>query len=312
MVYNPVYKYCVFFIGNKGKWPLESFINKTSFIHLGVILQSTLIFLGTGGDSFTIGRQTHGSGGFIIFNDEVKLHIDPGPGTLNRIKAAGLSPRDTTAILCTHKHIGHCNDLNAYIDAMTHNGLDKKGVVLGSLSVINGTETEHAYLTEFHKSCVEKAIVLTPGSKVGVEDFEVIATNTVHADQTGVGLIIQTPDATIGYTSDTQYSNDIAKQYEGCDIMILNVLYPFGTSKDDAVNGLCADGAAKMLQKVKPKLAIITHFGIKMVKSDIISIAREIQRLTGVQTIAAKEGMMLIPSNYAAKSEQKRLSSFEK
>ena len=109
-------------------------------------MQSTLAFLGTGGDSFTVGRQSHGSGGIMIFNDEVKLHIDPGPGTLNRLKVAGGSPRDTTAILCTHKHIGHCNDLNAYIDAMTHNGLDKRGVVLGSSSVINGAEGEHAYL----------------------------------------------------------------------------------------------------------------------------------------------------------------------
>jgi ribonuclease BN (tRNA processing enzyme) len=274
-------------------------------------MQSTLIFLGTGGDSFTVGRQTHGSGGFIIFNDDVKLHIDPGPGTLNRIKAAGLSPRDTTAIVCTHKHIGHCNDLNAYIDAMTHSGLDKKGVVLASESVINGTADEHAYLTEFHKSCVERAIVLTPGSKIGIEDFEVIATGTLHADQTGIGLVIQAPDATIGYTSDTQYSNDIAKQYEGCDILILNVPYPFGVNKQECVNGLCADDVIKILEKVRPKLAIMTHFGIKMVKSDIIDITREIQKTTGVQTIFAKEGMGLIPSNYAARSEQKRLTSFD-
>jgi ribonuclease BN (tRNA processing enzyme) len=274
-------------------------------------MQSTLIFLGTGGDSFTVGRQTHGSGGIIIFNDEVKLHIDPGPGTLNRLKAAGLSPRDTTAIICTHSHTGHCNDLNAYIDAMTHNGLDKRGVVIGSGSVINGTEKEHAYITEFHKSCVEKIIVLDSGSKVGIEDFEIIAAKTIHADNTGVGLIILTPDATIGYTSDTQFSNDIAAQYEGCNIMILNVLYPFGMNKDECSNGLCAEEAVKIIQKVKPKLAIITHFGIKMVKSDPIYVAREIQRMTGVQTIAAKEGMSVAPANYAAKSEQKRLSSFD-
>lgn len=278
----------------------------------GLNLQSNLIFLGTGGDSFTIGRQSHGSGGIMIFNEDVKLHIDPGPGTLNRLKAYGLSPRDTTAIICTHKHLGHCNDLNAYIDAMTHNGLDKRGVVLASNSVINGTELEHAYITEFHKSCVEKLITLSQDMKVAIEDFEIKATKTLHSDETGVGLVIQTPDATIGYSSDTQYTNDIAKQYEGCDILILNVLYPLGTKKEDAQNGLTSDDTIKIVQKVKPRLAVITHFGIKILKSDPIYEAREIHRLTGVQTIAAKDGMGIIPSNYSAKSSQKRLQSFEK
>jgi hypothetical protein len=39
--------------------------------------------------------------------------------------------------------------------------------------------------------------------------------------------------------------------------------------------------------------------------------AREIQKITGVQTIAAKDGTGLIPANYAAKSPQRRLTSFE-
>lgn len=273
-------------------------------------MQSALVFLGTGGDSFTVGRQSYGSGGILIFNDDVKLHIDPGPGTLNKLKECGLSPRDTTAIICTHKHIGHCNDLNAYIDAMTHNGLDKKGVVLASDSVINGTETEHAYLTEFHKSCVERVITIKPETRVAVEDFEIKAAKTIHSDESCVGLIIQTPDATIGYSSDTQYNNDIAKQYEGCDMLILNVLYPFGTGKEDK-NGLSSDDVIKFIQKVKPKLAIMTHFGIKILKADVINEAREIHRQTGIQTIAAKDGMMIAPSNYSAKSEQMRLKGFK-
>jgi ribonuclease BN (tRNA processing enzyme) len=193
---------------------------------------------------------------------------------------------------------------------MTHEGLDKKGVVVASSSVINGTETEHAYLTEFHKSCVEKVIVLSPESKVGIEDINIMATKTLHADETGVGLMIQTPEATIGYTSDTQYTQDIEKQYEGCDILILNVLYPLGTKKDDSNSGLTGDDAVKIIKKVHPRLAVITHFGIKMVKADPLNEAREIQKMTGVQTIAAKDGTGLIPSNYAAKSPQRRLSSF--
>ncbi|MBR9683753.1 hypothetical protein GOV03_04400, partial [Candidatus Woesearchaeota archaeon] len=55
---------------------------------------------------------------------------------------------------------------------------------------------------------------------------------------------------------------------------------------------------------------IISHFGLEMLKADPILEAREIQKQTGVQTIAAKDGLIISPETYAAKSPQIRLSGF--
>lgn len=271
-------------------------------------MASKILFLGTGGDYYTVGKQLLGSGGIIVESDNVKLHIDPGPGTLNRARVANVNLRDTTAVIVTHNHIGHSNDVNAVIDAMTHNGFDKKGVLIATDSVISGLDDENPVVSEFHKRCVERVITLSNGKRVGIEDVEIAATPAEHTDPTAIGLKIMTHDFIVGYTSDTEYSPEIVKAYKGCDILILNVQHPMGTSKEDKRKGMSSDDAAKMIEKVSPRLAVITHFGVKMAKADPIYEAREIQAATGIQTIAAKEGMVINPGSYSAKSAQRRLT----
>ncbi len=271
-------------------------------------MASRIVFLGTGGDYYTVGKQMLGSGGIIVESDGVNLHIDPGPGTLNRARVGNINLRDTTAVVVTHNHLGHCNDVNAVIDAMTHNGFDKKGVLIASDSVIAGLEDESPVVSEFHKKCVERVITLENGKRVGIEDVEIVATPAEHTDPKAIGLKVITQDFTMGYTSDTVLSPDVVKAYEGCDILIMNVQHPRGTSKEDKRSGMSSDDAVKMIDKVKPRLAVITHFGVKMAKADPIYEAREIQAATGIQTISAKEGMAINPGSYSAKSAQKKLT----
>ena len=65
--------------------------------------------------------------------------------------------------------------------------------------------------------------------------------------------------------------------------------------------------AIKLIQIAKPQLAIISHLGIKMLESDLLTLIRNIQRETKVQTIVAKEGMVIDPKSYSATQRQKRL-----
>ena len=48
-----------------------------------------------------------------------------------------------------------------------------------------------------------------------------------------------------------------------------------------------------------------------MIKADPLYEAREIQKSTGIQVLSAKDGMVIIPSSYSAKSSQKRLNLFK-
>lgn len=270
-------------------------------------IQPKLIFLGTGGDSIVVGKQIRSSGGIILQTETSQLHIDPGPGSLVMAKAMDVSLRNTTAIICTHNHINHANDANAVISALTHGGMDHYGVFLGSQSVISGTEEMNPSLGKFTHKWLEKVIVLEPGKKAGVNDIDIEAVATKHSDTSAVGLKLSTPNFSIGYTSDTSYTSDMVQGLKDVDILVLNVVAPF----DSTVSGqLSSDDAVKIIDQVKPNLAVITHFGIKLLAADPLMEAREIQKRTKVQTVAAKDGLVINPVSYSANIRQKTLKHY--
>jgi len=218
-------------------------------------------------------------------------------------KQCGINIRENIALLVSNSSLYNCNDVNAVIDAMTYSGFDKKGVLLGSKSVINGTDAIKPYLTDVSKECLERFIVLSPGQHVGINDVEIQALKTINKDISALGFKFFTPEFTVSYCSDTKYSVEIAEQYKGSNILIFNYL---SSDKKDNV-GLSREDIIKIVKKVNPRLVILTHFGIKVIESDPLYESREIQKQTGVQTIMAKDGMIISPTSYSADKGQRTL-----
>jgi len=270
-------------------------------------MSSQIIFLGTAGDSSVTSRQLRSSGGIILRVEDFQFHLDPGPGALNKAKEYGVNIRANTAVLISHAHLNHCNDLNAVIDAMTLSGLDKRGVLVANKTTLQGSENYRPYLTKYHQNLLEKSITLEKSQKVAVELVELHALSADHTDPETIGFKLFCPRFTLSYTSDTKYNKKLVEEMHGSDILILNTPYP--SNKSQNLN-LDTESAIKIIEKVKPRLAIITHFGLEMLRADPIIEAREIQKQTGIQTIAAKDGLVISPESYSAKSPQHRLSSF--
>ena len=270
-------------------------------------MQPKIIFLGTAGESLVYGKQIRASGGIIVQADNLQFMIDPGPGAVTMAAQFGVNLRDTDAVFVTHNHINHCNDINAVISSMTHGGIDKRGVLISNKTAYNGNGANNPYITKFSKGLVEKSIILEKGQKVGIGDMEVRALDAKHDDPDTIGLRFFTSQFNLIYSSDTRYFKDIGEEYKGCDILILNVVYPFNNKE----NQLSSDDAVNVINKVKPKLVIITHFGIKMLKADPLYEARDIQKKTGVQIISAKDGMMINPISYSSGLRQRTLNMYK-
>ncbi len=269
-------------------------------------MQPSIIFLGTGSKSIVLGKQLRGTGGIVIRADEHQFHIDPGPGALNMAKEHYVNMRENTCVLVSHPHIGHCNDVNAVIGAMTHSGLDKKGVLVSNSLLINGDNFIRPYVTEFHKGCLEKYVVLSAGQKLGIDDIEIKATTTKHSID-NIGFKFFMSQFTLSYLSDTAYTPELIDEHKDSEILILNVVNPFGEKTKYNLN---SDNAVKIIENLKPKLAIITHFSIKMLKADPLIEARKINQETKKQVIAAKDGMVINPLSYSAKRKQQTLKSY--
>lgn len=256
---------------------------------------STITFLGTAGSAAVATRQLRASGGIVLRIDDLQFHLDPGPGALVKAREFGVSAQHTTAILVSHNHLNHCNDLNAVIEAMTHAGLEHRGVILASKSVLQATEDSHPILTKYHQGLVEKIIPMEKNHKVGIELIEIHALAADHTDQSSIGFKFFAPKFTLSYTGDTAFTQELVDQLAGTDILILNVPYP--GNKAEGKN-LDTESAIKIVSAVRPRVVVLTHFGLEMLKADPLNEAREVQRLTGVQTIAAKDGLSIVAEGY--------------
>lgn len=268
-------------------------------------VESKIVFLGTGADSVIIGKQILGSGGVIIKYEDKQLHIDPGPGTLVRAKEEKINLRENTAILVSSPEIFYSNDVNAVINAMTYGGLDAKGVLIGSETFINGDGKENAGLLNSHRRYLEKIIAIKEEQKVGIENIEITGLKTKTKS---IGFKITTPAFTIVYSSQIKFDKKIAEQYKDADIIILHLALP-DDFKGDTIN---AKETMELLKGVKPQACVLTGFGKKMLEADAIDQARTIQRATGIQIIAAKDGLKLNPTAYSATIRQRKLPNYKK
>jgi ribonuclease BN (tRNA processing enzyme) len=254
-----------------------------------------IMFLGTAGSSTVVNKQFRGSGGVVIRFEDLQFHLDPGPGTLNKAKEFGVNVHHTTAILVSNNNLINCNDINALVDAMTHSGIEQRGLLLGSKTVLQGTDERAPYLTPYYRSLVEKIIPFEKSHKVGIELAQVNALPVVHNDEHATGFTFFFPKLTLSYTGETRLSEELLQGLVGADIIILSV-----SSSIDDENRSCLNvqDAIKIIAHARPRLAIITHFGLEMLKADPLQQAREIQRITSVQTIAAYDGLVISTENF--------------
>ncbi|HIH18680.1 TPA: MBL fold metallo-hydrolase [Candidatus Micrarchaeota archaeon] len=250
-----------------------------------------IVFLGTGGGRWNLISQARRTGGFRI-NGSIAIHVDPGPGALIACHDFRQDPRKVGLLVVTHNHIDHVNDAGVIAEAMSGFALEKKGWLIGSRSVILGDEKGDRGISSYHMGALARVIVAKPGKKISIavngKKASLTPTRTKHDDKTGIGFVLEMDGQSLGYTSDTEYFYGISDQYRGCDVLIANNL----KAKKDGVPGhLFTSHTIRLFQEAQPKLGIITHLGMRLIRAGAEKEAKKIQKASGVRTIAAKDGM---------------------
>ena len=249
-----------------------------------------IVFLGTGGGRFNLVRQIRLTGGFRI-NGPLAVHVDPGPGALFSSMRFGQDASMLDLIVATHNHIDHVNDAGLLVEAFSKYG-KKHGFFIGSRSVIEGDENGDRGISRYHLGNLEKYWVAECGKRIDAqmrgEKISLLPTRVRHEDETGFGFVLEMGGARIGYTSDTEYFEGIGSQYALCDVLIANSLKP----KEDGVPGhLDTDAVIRLVGEARPKLAMMTHLGMSMLKAGPEKEAARVERESGVRTVAAADGM---------------------
>ena len=250
----------------------------------------SLTFLGTGGARFMIISQILASGGMWLNLSGTQILIDPGPGCIVQVTKRKLKPEKLSAIIVSHRHLDHSGDVNVMVEAMTQGGLRPRGKFFAPSDAFNDEPIIFSYL----KNSVKGVEVLKEGGsyEVGNVLFSTPVRH-IHPVET-YGMVFKTPDYTLSYISDTHYFDGLLQHYSG-DVLIINTVFMAPVISDGnptlPVEHLSVPDAAYIISQLKPKVAILTHFGMNVWRAGPWEIAKAISQETGVRVIAARDGM---------------------
>lgn len=268
-------------------------------------MQSQIIFLGTAGDAFVLSKQDRIAGGFIVQTENAQLHVNPGPGAFLAASLAKINLQKTTAVIATDNAFIHTHDIPALIEAMTLGTFDTKGLLLAPKSALEETDPKNLpKIQKKYQEAVEKTIILQDETRVECNGVQIQTVKIKNSDPSAVGLKIVTKDFSLGYTGKTKYTTKLKDAFNDVEIIIIELTFLNEEKKED---GLCLEEVKKLIEEIKPQLAVLTGFGVSVLKEDILELTRSLYKQTGVQVIAAKEGFSFDPTNYAVKLRQKRL-----
>ncbi len=244
-------------------------------------------FLGTAGARFVVMQQLRRSGGLWFHLDDTNILVDPGPGSLIRCLSSKpvLNPRDLSGIVLTHRHLDHANDVNILIESMTNGGFDPKGVVVAPSDALDDDPVVLHYLRRYIERL--ERLQLNQQYRIGDVSFSA-GIGHQHGVET-YGLNFMGDDYSISYIADTQYFQGIEKYYFG-EVLILNVVL---LKESPKIQHLSLAAAEKIIQSIRPKLAILTHFGMTMLRAKPWELAQDLSDRLGVKVIAASDGFQL-------------------
>ncbi len=245
-----------------------------------------LIFLGTGGGRFVVAKQFRASGGLLLRKDKNYLLLDPGPGCLIQLARLKIPLNRIKAVVLSHIHLDHSADLNVVVDAITEGGLKKRGYLF-----LPQTALEECIPLPYLRKYVKEIKILKEHTTYSVEGFTFkTSCKLLHGVENYGFIFYLESKKTLGILSDTAYFEGLEQEFKEVNYLILNTLR-FSPKKE--LLHLSIEDARKILKVVKPELAILTHFGMTMLRANPFKIAQELSKELGIKILAAYDRMKL-------------------
>lgn len=244
-------------------------------------------FFGTGGARFVASSQLRATGGLWMHYRNTDIYIDPGPGAIVRIRKSRdrLEPSDLHAVILTHRHMDHSNDVNILVESMAQGGFKKRGILFAPHDAVGEDPVVFRFVRKYLNGITE----MRESGTYTVGDISFSTPVRHHHPVETYGLVFHLEE-TIGLIADTRYFEELPEYYR-VDHLIMNVLRSQPIDSHDAVDHLTIDDARTLILAVQPKTAILTHFGFKLIRERPDIIAEKLSDETGIHVIAARDGM---------------------
>jgi len=250
------------------------------------LVTDKLVFLGTAGARYAAFGFLRQAGGLYFGFENSFLHLDPGPGAFVYAHRKGIEPHWTETVVLSHRHLDHCADANHILEAMTLGGKRKRGRLLCPSDAID----EDPVVLEFVRNHLKEVVKIKEGLNCPLGSVEVkFPVRNIHGVET-YGVKFSYRGLMLSYTSDTKFFERLIEVYSGSNLLILNTTM---LKKNPLIDHLSAEEAEVLIAEVRPELAVLTHFGRSMLSAKPWEVAKEIEKRTGVRTVAAYDNMIL-------------------
>jgi phosphoribosyl 1,2-cyclic phosphodiesterase len=188
-----------------------------------------------------------------------------------------------SAIILSHRHLDHSADVNIMVEAMTQGGSKQHGWLLAPADALDTEPVIFSYL----KGYLEGIKVLEEGKSYSIGNVSLTTPiRHIHPVET-YGIRFSTAEHSFSYITDTRYFDELCRNYGG-ELLIINVVL---LEPKPAIDHLSVPDARHIIAELKPKVAILTHFGMNMWRAKPWEIAQRLSQETGVRVLAARDGM---------------------
>lgn len=244
----------------------------------------TITFLGTAGARIMVANQIQPSGGLWLDMDGTQVLLDPGPGTIVHASKKKLRAEKLSAIILSHRHLDHSGDMNIIVESMTQGGFKPGGRVFAPSDALNGPEP---VLFSYLRQYLDSVEILEAGKTYTIDHVTFTTpVRHIHAVET-YGMRFQTGEHTFSYIADGRYFEGLGGHYMA-EMIILNVVF---VEPRPTVPHLDMADAQRLVSEIKPKIAILSHFGMSVWRAKPWEIADKMSQDTGIKVIAARAGM---------------------
>ena len=235
-------------------------------------------------------NQFLATGGFWLNLNGTQILVDPGPGSIVQSTKRKLKADKLSAIILSHRHLDHSADTNIMVEAMTQGGFKRHGWLFAPADALGSEPVIFSYLKDY----LEGVDVLQEGKSYSVGNIS-FSTPVRHIHQVETyGMLFTTTEHTFSYITDSRYFDGLWHNYGG-DLLIINVVFleprPPADNPLTPTDHLSVPDAEHIITELKPKVAILTHFGRTMWQAKPWEIAQRLSQDTGVKVIAARDGM---------------------
>jgi ribonuclease BN (tRNA processing enzyme) len=245
--------------------------------------ENTITFLGTAGARFMVIRQLAASGGMWFNLGGTEVLVDPGPGSIVQSTKRKLRGDKLSAIILSHRHLDHSADVNVMVEAMTNGGFRKKGWLFAPSDCLGDEPVVFSYLRGF----MEGVKVLEAGGKYSVGNISFTCpVRHIHPVET-YGMVFEAAGHRFSYITDTRYFDGLAQVY-AAEMLIINVVF---LEPPVHADHLTIPDVSRLVAAIKPKMAILNHFGMHVWQAHPWELAEAMTQETGVKVIAARDGM---------------------